>query len=176
MKHANVVDRLIKSTYDEVHAAAGGKALTVAEAREAIVPSVAAYLETADRDFEAEARLRVDATLRTERDGRSRQLKRELEYVIDYITNPDAAAIAVEVLLARAYPLGTTTGEDKVLAHWTAEDFRNVVLTRYREAAGATEAAKDLDSVIDSLVFVIDASGASTLGAAVAANAIEVAS
>lgn len=161
------ISALILSEYDQIHAAARGETLTLAQARDAMTPAVVAYLEQADRDHEAEARMLIDAALRRERPRRANQLRRDLDYIIEYFTDPEAAAIGVEAMLGRAYPLGTTSGEDRALAHWTMEDLRNVVVSRYREAAAATEAARALDESVERLIERMAATGHMTLGEAI---------
>lgn len=158
------IDSLIKSAYDQAHMDAAGTALTVSQVRDAIMPSVVAYLEGGDRDFEREAALLIDATLRRERPKRANQLRRDLEYIADFFENPDSAAFGIEAYMQRAYPLGTQSGEDKLLFFWSRDDLRNVVTVRYREAADVTEAAKRFDETTERILGLMGSRGAATLG------------
>lgn len=158
------IDNLISAAYDRAHVAAGGEALTVAKVREIITPEVVTYLEGGDRDFEREANLLIDSVLRRERPKRANQLRRDLEWVLDYLENPEDAAFGIEAILRRAYPLGTQSGEDKTLQFWTRPDFEAVVKTRYREAAAVTRAAEEFDSTIDRVLTAMAERGTSTFG------------
>lgn len=167
---------LIRRTYDEVHAAANGEPISVADIRAAILPAVVVHLEGADRDFEQEATLLIDAHLRRERPKRANQLRRDLEFVVDYFENPAEAALGIEALLDRAYPLGTQAGEDMLLRYWSVRHLTELTMVRYREAADATEAAKALDVTAQRLIALMGDRGAATVGDAVAAFSVRAAS
>lgn len=155
--------KLIVAEYDEaVLAASDG--LTQSEVRDRIWQPVAEYLETADRDFEAEAKRYIGSVLHNERQNRTNQLHREIEWLQDYWANPEDAGIGVEVLLDRAYPMGTAKGEDKALRFWTVEDLQNKIMGYYRTAADATESARRNDTVLSQLILEMQAHGALTIG------------
>lgn len=158
------LQQFIVDEWDDLVSAAPGE-VTLAQSRDALIPTVAAYLEGADRDFEREARLHIDATLRRERQGRTRQMKRDLDWIMDYLTSPDDAAVMVAGLLPKAYPLGTSAGEDKSLRLWTIQDLAAKVTARYRNAAAVTVEAKEFDEAASFVIERMQESHAHTLGA-----------
>lgn len=116
----------------------------VADAREAIRPDVMALLAGTERDLEGEATRLIEVTVRTARGKRSRSLRKQLEYILDGF---EEDGTYVDPLLDQAYGLGDEHGIDKTLRYWQVEDFANLVVTRYRVAADATKAAREIDDV-----------------------------
>lgn len=157
------LSQFVVTQYDAAVAGADGP-IALEDTRAAIIPAVASYLEGADRDYETEARMIVNSVLKSERSKRSNQLRRDLDYVLDYLANPEDAAFGIEAIVERAYALGTSKGEDCTLAQWTGENFTNLVTERYRVAAKDTAAAVQLDETVQRVLDLMDARGAATFG------------
>lgn len=155
--HSAIVD-----LYDGAIAAdpAGGK---IAEAKSAIRDEVLSLVATTDRDIQRETDLLLDSVITMERARRSRSMKKQLDYFLDYLEDPESGA-TVDPILDLAFSLGDQWGVDKTLRNWTADDFQNVAVTRYRVAAEVTEAAKEFDDTARRIVAAMRAAGVATLG------------
>jgi hypothetical protein len=79
-----------------------------------------------------------------QRTKRREHLPEDLDYILDALKNPDESA-HIDPLLKLAVPLGTRDGQDRTLGLWTPENFAASSLTRYRNAAEVTAAAKEYD-------------------------------
>lgn len=159
----SAIEQFIVTQYDKALAAADG-AVAIAQTRASIIPAVATYLESADRDYEAEAGVYVKAVLDKERETRSKQLRKDLELFLDYVEDPENGAFSVQFYMQRAYRLGTADGQDAVLAKWTAQDFGALVVSRYRKAAEATAEAVKVDETVQRIVDLMESRGANEFG------------
>lgn len=140
-----------------------GKAVKQSDVREALAERIRPYVEESPRDIEGEVARIIATTLPPIRDGRTQVFRRELDYILDYLTNPDEGAVSVELILDYAFPLGTVDGQDKTLRFWTREDFMNASRTRFQQAAAATHAAAEFDRTIQRILNLMDGSGAAVL-------------
>lgn len=158
----STIDLEIIRLMDE-HVAANGGAVTIADTREAILPAVRELLAGTPRDLDAEATRALRLVTDHTRDRRRLTLKRNLDFILDGFTDPEAGA-HLGPFLDYAYPLGTDDGSDKTLRNWTAEDFRAAITARYRNAATVTVAAKDFDDAASQLIARLAFERAHTLG------------
>ncbi|WP_415041428.1 hypothetical protein [Gordonia sp. (in: high G+C Gram-positive bacteria)] len=94
-----------------------------------------------DEDLYAEGLALYDRVVRPRRRGRTSALHNDVQTIVEALSGATILG-ADDPILNVAYPLGTPDGRDKVLAKWTAEDWRNATLTRYRNAAETTAAAQ----------------------------------
>jgi hypothetical protein len=138
----------IVDLYDE--AGADGQAAKYSEIKEQIKPAVIEFLAEQERDLDAEAGLLIDAAVKPKRRQRRQSLKDQIEYILDNAIPEDASY--TDPLLNWMVPLGTSDGLDKQLRYWTAEDFRELVVTAYRTAAEQVAAAAALDAVLQKLI------------------------
>lgn len=152
-------DRII-ALYDEYVRSVGGEVKS-SEAMEAIRPQVVAMLADEPRDLDREAAQTLRESIAPVRGKRSRSLKENLDWFLDGFAEDGAY---VDPLLDQAYGLGHERGLDKTLRFWTSEDFRNLVVTRYRVAADQTAAAKDIDGSVQRVVDRMQAQGATHFG------------
>jgi hypothetical protein len=132
------------------------------EAKEAILPDVVGWLANQPRKIEVEALSIIDSSIDPERRRRRHSLKTQLDYVLDAALSEDGAY--VDPLLDLAYGLGTHEGLDRELRFWTVADLEGVVLTAYRKAAEATQAASALDQTVEKLVGEMSVRRISNLG------------
>ena len=151
----------VVNLYDKYMNQAGGK-LKYEDVREKLVPEVMAVLEERERNVETEARTLIKATLDSTRRNRSNNMRKSLEDILDYLADPEEAALSVQPIMECAFPLGD--GQDMTLRYWKIEDFFDSRVVRYREAAAATEAAKQYDEQVSALAQLMRARGATTLG------------
>lgn len=154
------LDVTILSLYDE-EVARHTTGVKVAAARDAIRPEVRKLVAKGKRDLDLETDMLLDTVLRSARSDRSRSLKRDLEFLLDAFSEDEHYA---DPMLQQAYRLGDQAGIDKVLRHWTAEDFANLVVTRYRVAAESTAAAVALDKTTQRVLERMRVAGVAHVG------------
>lgn len=105
----------------------------------------------------------VGAALNPERQKRRGSFKKNAEYLLDALRNPDDG-IHVEPFLDTVYPLGSHDGRDKAFRYWTEEDLISSTMERYRNAAAAVEAAKEYDEISQELIVAMRGRSAGTVG------------
>lgn len=152
----DLYDAYVRSIEDE----AGVK---VAEAKAAIRGEVANLVANTARDVDRETDALIDSTVTAVRAKRSKSMKKQLDYLLDGMTEEDGAY--VDPMLDMAFGLGDEHGVDKALRTWTPEDFGNLTVTRYRVAAESTKAAAEFDATVQRVVARMKAAGALTVGA-----------
>lgn len=155
-------DSTILHLYDE-HVAKHPTGVKYAQARQAIRDDVRKLVAAAKRDVDVETDVLLSRVLGKSRADRSRGLKRNLDYLLDAFENSDDGAY-IDPLLEQAYRLGDQAGTDKVLKNWTAEDLRNLVVTRYRIAADGTAAAAELDKTAQRIGERLQLAGVDRIG------------
>lgn len=94
---------------------------------------------TPDMDY---ARSMFRAAIAPERTKSRASLKKNVEYLLDALRNPDEG-IHVEPFLDEVYPLGSHDGRDKALRHWSDADWTDSTIERYSNAAAVTRAAEE---------------------------------
>ncbi len=152
-------------TYDDVLGEAGG-ALPVGKLRDEVAgryaDAVAAgqFHSVTITEFEL-GQLLYDMAVRPARSKRKKQFKRDLDWIVDSITNPDEG-ILIEPILSAGYPVGD--GTDKALRYWLAEDFARARVERYRNASDVMAAARDFDEAADRVIAQIERAGVITVG------------
>lgn len=109
------------------------------------------------------ARSIIGAALTPERQKRRGSFKKNAEYLLDALRNPDDG-IHVEPFLDTVYPLGSHDGRDKAFRYWTEEDLVASTIERYRNAAAAAEAAKEYDEVSHELIAAMRGRHVGTVG------------
>lgn len=137
--------------------------IKTADAKDAIRDSVRALLVDEPRDLDRE----VDSLVRRidrDREARSRAVKRDLEYILDYFIDPEGAALIPDSRMDFAIRLGERDGTDKTLRYWTSEDFIAMGQYRAQRAREAVEAADELNEVIARVVTRMRRVGASYFG------------
>lgn len=158
----NTQEEFIVSLYDE-HVRGTGAETKSADAIEAIRPAVIDAISNAPRDLDAEADRLIRQIIGSTRQRRTTALKRDLEWFLDSAM-PETGDY-IDPLLDRAYGLGRADGSDKTLRYWTPEDFRFLVVTRYRVAAEQASAAKEFDAIVERVVDRMTEQETSTFGA-----------
>ena len=151
----------VVNLYDQYMNQAGG-ALKYEDVREKLVPDMVNLLQQRDRDLETEARTLIKTALDSTRRTRSNSMRKSLEDILGHLSDPEEAALSVQPIMECAFPLGD--GQDMTLRYWKIEDFFDSRVVRYREAAAATEAAKQYDEQVSALAQLMRARGATTLG------------
>lgn len=96
------------------------------------------------------------------RSRRRQSMKRDMEYVLAWLTGDPEEEADMAAVCARAYMLGN--GSDKTLNYWTAEDFEAATIERYRNAAAATKAAADFDQLARQIINFLTERGAPMVG------------
>lgn len=109
------------------------------------------------------ARSMFRSTVEPERDKRRTSFRKQAEYLLDAMRNPEDG-IHVEPFLDVAYPLGTHDGRDKAMRHWTEMDLIESSMERYRNAAAAMQAAKEHDVIAQELIAAMRGRSAAMLG------------
>lgn len=155
------IETSIVELYDE-YAARVGDDVKVGDGKTAIRNEIRSLIATTDRDIERETDAAIDDAIGRMRSKRSRSMKKNLDYLLDGMTDPEGPYI--DPMLGMAFSLGDERGVDKVLRNWTAEDFQNLIVTRYRVAADATEAAAEFDRTAAQIVLRMRAVGAQRVG------------
>jgi hypothetical protein len=135
-----------------------------ADTRASIVPAVIELTANDERDPIAEAEALIDAVMDRVRRHRRETLKEQVEYVLDSLFMSGEDGAHIDPLLDVGYGLGSAKGDDKLLRLWTREDFRNLMLTAYRNAGDVMAAAVALDAVLQRLIEVMEAQDAETVG------------
>lgn len=153
----------IVALYDE-EVARHPDGVKTAEAKKAIRERVAELLQDTPRDTEGEAQDRINRVVGLERDRRANRIKRDLDYVLDYLTNPDEAALIPDPLMDMAFRLGEADGSDKSLRNWTPEDFTFLGQQRVKAAKEAEEAAEALEATTLRVVYVMRDRGVNRFG------------
>lgn len=155
------LDQYIDDLYDRRLREAAG-AVPIAELREKIAPDVELWIAHQDRDVRMEALAAVKARTEHVRRSRTKRLRTDIAYLVDYWETPDEAAQSVEAILDQGYKIGD--GNDKTLRYWTRDDLNRAVVTRYRESADAVKAAKDFDEVAQRALDALNVTGSEHLG------------
>jgi len=137
--------------------------IKTADAKAAIHPAVMDLMIAEPRDVAREAES-ATRTVDRDRDARSRAVKRDLEYILDYFMDPSEAALVPDSRMDFAIRLGEKDGTDKTLRFWTAEDFIAMGQLRTANAELALTAAKDLNEVIGRVVGRMRRAGVSHFG------------
>ena len=151
----------VVNLYDQYMNQAGGK-LKYEDVREKLVPDMVNLLQQRDRDLETEARTLIKTALDSTRRTRSNSMRKSLEDILGHLSDPEEAALSVQPIMECAFPLGD--GQDMTLKYWRIEDFFDSLVVRYREAAAATEAAKQYDEAVSALTALMRSTGARTVG------------
>lgn len=154
-------DQYIDSLYDQ-HLREASGAVAISDLVDKCAIEVESYIAHEERDIPAEARAATRARFEHLRRRRSKSLRKDLAYLLDFQENPEDAAQSVAPLLDQGYKVGD--GTDKTLRYWTDEDLNTAVVTRYRESAAAVEAAKDFDETAQRARDALRARGADQLG------------
>jgi hypothetical protein len=137
------LESAVIAIYDE-YLAAHPEGEKIAEVRNAIRDQVRELVEEGARDVEAEVDSAL-AVLNGVRRGRAKNLRTELDYLLDAFSEDGAY---VDPMLNQAYPLGTADGKDRTLRNWDAGDLQESVVTHYRKAAESTAAATAYDQSV----------------------------
>lgn len=158
----NLIQQQVLDLYD-AEVAKHPEGIKVAEAIAAIDSDVRVLILASERDIDAEFRAHI-AALNTVRATRSRHIKRDLDFILDYFIEPKDAALIPESRLDWAIRLGEQDGTDKLLCWWTPEDFINLVQYRRRKGEEVLEAAEELSETIDRVVSRLRSAGARHFG------------
>lgn len=153
---------VVMDFYDEyVRSVDDPAGVKVSDVKMAIWDQVKALVSASDRDLDRETSALVNMSVTSERSKRSRSLPQHLDRLLNGI--PEAGEY-VDPMLDMAFGLGDEHGVDKTLRNWTAEDFYNLTVVRYRVAAETTKAASQFDEIAQQLVSRMRAMGAFTVG------------
>lgn len=150
--------------YDETvtRLSADDPSVPLADIREAMLAPTVELLLQSERDVEREAKALFNRVVMDERERRSRNLKRDLDYIIDAALNPESAA-NVDALLPLAYRTGDASGTDRLLANWRIDDLQAMTFARYRQAAAAMAEARAIDESAQTLILAMASHGAVTI-------------
>ncbi len=155
-----MINERILSLYDDFVATQPG-GVKVADAKDGIRQAVRDLVAAQARDLDAETEIAMTQVIGTERDKRSRNLRRDFEYLLDGLTEDGAY---LDPILDRAYRLGNAAGTDKLLRFWTTEDIRDAVVGRYRSGSDAMAAAAEFDAWASRVLSQIRARGSASIG------------
>lgn len=139
--------------YDEQVSGRGQAPTRMSDAKNAIRKRVVDLIRGTERDLDREAAGLLDRVINPARQTRSRSLRVNLERILGGFTEDGDY---VDPILDLAFPLGDVAGHDKALRYWTVEDFRNVIITRYRGALEAHKAAGDLDEAAQRAITAME--------------------
>lgn len=142
-------DGWITRTYDDIVTESGEEGSPLKETREKFAKRYEDAVRSGELDRPAidlndEGLSLFDRIVKPERRRRSRKLIDEIEAIVSAL-NGETILGRDDPLLAAPCPLGDANGRDKVLGLWTAEDWRNATIIRYRKAAEMTGAAAIFD-------------------------------
>lgn len=155
------IETSVIELYDEHVQSRSDEGTKVAEAKLAIRDEVRLLVATTERDIDRETDDLLNSIIGSARSRRSRSMKKNLEHLLDGFDEGDTY---IDPLLDMAFGLGDEHGVDKSLRFWTADDFANVVVTRFRVAAEVTEATAEFDRTVQRIVARMRGVGALTLG------------
>lgn len=140
------------NTYDRIVASGEDATMKFGDARVAVIDEVEAALQSGELkidDYRTIATLLVDQEIKIGRKARRARLADEMEWIIAALA--DETTLGVEdPILAQAFPLGD--GRDKILMFWSADDWRNATLIRYRKASEATGSAAIFDELAAKII------------------------
>lgn len=131
---------------------------------EAIVPEIAERLAELPRDLTAELTGIRSQWIKPERRRRRREMRKDLEWIADFLTDPDSAATFPEFYLDTGYPLGRIDGTDKALRYWTASDPYDCLAVLVEKGEELKRAADALRLTISRMTGVLLDRGALTIG------------
>lgn len=142
-------DGWITRTYDNIVTESGEDGIPLKETREEFARRYenavrSGELDRPETDLNDEGLSLFDRIVKPERRRRSRKLIDEIEAIVSALQGETILG-RDDPLLGIPCPLGDTNGRDKVLGLWTAEDWRNATIIRYRKAAEMTGAAAIFD-------------------------------
>lgn len=161
----NLNDRIL-SLYDD-YVATQPDGVKIAEIRDAIRNDVRGLLLAQERDVDREVEQLLVRVVGSERDRRSKSLRKQFEYLLDGI-NEDGAYI--DPILNQAHRLGDAEGTDRLLRFWTSDNIRDVILIRYRIGSEALSAATEFDAWGTRLLTRMRLIGADSIGDAWSTN------
>ena len=149
--HANE-EQWLWNTYDRIVASGDEATMKFGDARLAVINEVENALTSGEltiSDHRTIATLLVDQEIKTGRKARRARLADEMEWIIAALADETVLGVN-DPLLAQAYPLGD--GRDKILMFWSADDWRNASLIRYRKASEATGSAAIFDELAGQII------------------------
>ena len=152
--------------YDKAVDDAGDEGSSVKETRETVADMYEKGVESGEfarlnDDIHDEGLALFDRYVRPRREQRKKHLQTDMEYIVDCI-NDETILGQDDPQLNVAYPLGD--GRDKILRTWTAGDWRNSAMTRYRKAAEATASASIFDDLATRIAETMVIRGAIKTG------------
>lgn len=151
------VDELwMENTYDAIVAESGDDGITSKECREEFAKRYDAAIESGELERDnittyEEGLGHFDRDIKPKRRARSRRLQDSATQITEAL-NDETILGRDDPILHQAVPLGDLDGRDKIIGLWTAEDWRNATITRYRKAADMTAAASAFDYHAQSII------------------------
>lgn len=146
-------------TFDRIIAEAGADGMALKESREQTAQAYehavrSGELDRPADDLYAEGLAVFDAAVKPRRKSRTTALHRDATIIIDAL-NDETILGRDDPILHVAYPLGTADGRDKTLTRWTADDWSNAAITRYRNAAEVTASAQVFDEQAQTIAAAL---------------------
>lgn len=156
-----MIDNWIVHNFDRIVRSSGADGMKLADAKLAVAERVTEAIATGEYQPTVSeiAEALVDRDVTPERRRRSRALSHEVEYIISAL-NGETILGADDPKLWVAYPLGD--GRDKVLALWTADDWKSSRQVRGEKVADAIAADQIYGELVDQVVSAMVAANAST--------------
>ena len=139
----------MENTYDAIVAESGDDGITSKECKEKYAQRYDAAIESGELERNTitayeEGLGHFDRYIKPKRRARARKLQDDIEQIVAAL-NDETILGRDDPILRIAVPLGDIDGRDKIIGLWTADDWHNATITRYRKAAELTTAAAMFD-------------------------------
>lgn len=154
----------VMETYDRIIASGDESTMKLADARIAFLDAYETAVATGELDrmpldVRAEADVLFEAVARPTRQARKNSLYGQMEYIVAALHDETVLGLDDPALM-QAYPLGD--GRDKILMFWSADDWQNATLIRYRKASESTSAAAIFDELAAQIIAAMRTRSART--------------
>lgn len=138
------------------------------KSRDAVAQAYVSAVEAGEierwrEDITEEGRYLFDRIVKPTREKRRNSMRKSMDYLLDALRG-DTILGPNDPVFVLAYPLGD--GTDKTLGNWSQDDWRNATTERYRNAASATEAARQFDLAASQIADAMASRGVATTAAA----------
>jgi hypothetical protein len=148
------VNEWFVATYDDVVRESAGDRMDHRKARDETIRRYidgvrAGDIVPFDIDPSTAAGWIFDHTVKPARKARRSSMRKAAQTLLDVLAG-DTTLDLNDPILDYAYMIGD--GSDKVLRYWAQEDWIDSAMERYRNAAAATQAAKDFDALSQGVV------------------------
>lgn len=152
--------------YDAAVRASGTGGNEVDKSRDAVADAYEVGVESDafprwETSLREEGRALFDRIVKPVREQRKAAIRRDAEFLVAALRGETVFG-ELDPTLDQAFPLGD--GRDKTLRLWWVDDWQNAAMERYRNAAAATEAARQFDLSAQAIIAAMRRRNAETTG------------